>query len=212
MFHRDTGSVLGADESLTTLVITGTVTDLRTQSFIHTTTTAAPGEEEGGDDDDIEREGGYPPRKPRPDLNRNRTAAPRTITQGPGTFEYTATRGRDKTVVNRCHLEGQASAECNVTHVGKGWYTKKQPDFVGEWSTYNFTWTSGGRYGFAPVTLTAGLEKLPKETAPPPDVENDGGEEGTGSGSVREMLHGAGAPAAAAAVLVGFVLGAFAII
>lgn len=115
--------------------------------------------------------------------------------------------------MNRCKLEGMDSASCDLTHVGKGWYTKKQPDFAGEWSTYNFTWTSGGSYGYAPVTITAGLEKLPAETAPAGGKGADGDKEGAGAGSFSGKARGARTVAVIAAITVtGIVLGGFALI
>lgn len=61
--------------------------------------------------------------------------------------------------INRCSLNGTASAVCNLTHVGNAWYSKETA-WNGTFSTYSYTWTSGDRFGFAPVTITRGAEML----------------------------------------------------
>ncbi|CAK7230121.1 hypothetical protein SCUCBS95973_007463 [Sporothrix curviconia] len=96
----------------------------------------------------------------------NATGPPSTITQGPSTFVFTGTRSGDpsRTVVNQCRLSGTTSARCNLTHVGPIWYTA-DANWNGTYSTYNYTWTSGDRYGFAPCTVTAGVSLLGPPTA-----------------------------------------------
>ena len=65
--------------------------------------------------------------------------------------------------INRCSLNGTESAVCNLTHVGTAWYTKNTA-WNGTFSTYSYNWTSGDRFGFAPVTITAGAEMLAATT------------------------------------------------
>ncbi len=91
----------------------------------------------------------------------NATGPPSTITQGPTTFVFSGTRWGDpsRTIVNQCRLSGTTSARCNLTHVGPIWYTG-DPNWNGTYSTYNYTWTSGDRYGFAPCTVTQGVNLL----------------------------------------------------
>jgi hypothetical protein len=48
---------------------------------------------------------------------------------------------------------------CNLTHVGSAWYVRNTA-WNGTYSTYKYNWTSGDRFGFAPVTITAGAELL----------------------------------------------------
>jgi hypothetical protein len=194
MFHRDSGSIIGVDDSATTFVVTGTMTDLRTspspiaESTSNSTT-----------------------KTPRfsftPSAFVNRTGIPSTITQGPTTFEYTGTQyGQDRTLVNRCKLDGMTSATCDLTHVGKGWYTRKHPGFSGTWSTYNYSWTSGDRFGFAPVTITAGLEKL-AEQRPAKSTEGESGGSRLGS-----PLSGNYVPMSGTAVLISFIWGTLAVV
>jgi len=109
--------------------------------------------------------------------------------------------------VNRCRLEGLTWATCDLTHLGKGWYTRRNPDFSGDWSTYNYTWTSGDRFGFAPVTITAGVEKLPAGGgAAEPTEDSQDGAAGGGRGG---MLQGA---KMLAIILGGFVVGILSLI
>lgn len=86
------------------------------------------------------------------------TGHPSTITQGPATFLFTHTHPDtpDQTLVNRCSLNGTASARCAMTHVGAAWYARNAA-WNGTFSTYRYNWTSGDRFGFAPVTVTAGI-------------------------------------------------------
>ncbi|KAK1751684.1 hypothetical protein QBC47DRAFT_433671 [Echria macrotheca] len=147
MLHRDSGSVLGIASNLTTFVITTTRADQRPPPA-HTRT------------DNVTT--GIPTLASTRKLGKGNstTGAPSTITQGPATFMFTGTRfGPDHTLVNRCSLNGTASAICNLTHVGSAWYTKETA-WNGTFSTYSYTWTSGDRFGFAPVTITAGAEML----------------------------------------------------
>lgn len=156
LFHRDSGRVVGidkgGDDAATTFVITTTRGDRRprpTHSRTDNVTT------------------GIPTLTWRP-TQRNWTGEPSTITQGPGTFEFTGARfgGANHTVVNRCSLNGTANAACNLTHVGSIWYTG-DPEWNGTFSTYSYNWTSGDRFGFAPVTITEGIELMgpPSTTA-----------------------------------------------
>ncbi|KAM7204038.1 hypothetical protein V8F20_003736 [Naviculisporaceae sp. PSN 640] len=154
LFHRDSGSVLGIEEDRTTYVITTTRTDLRPKPTGNATTTlttslATPSRKFGPP-------GGW----------GNGTGRPSTITQGPATFLYTGTRsGPGRTVINRCSLNGTVSAACNMTHVGDVWYTNN-PTWNGTYSTYSYNWTSGDRFGYAPVTITQGAELLDGPAAP----------------------------------------------
>jgi hypothetical protein len=152
MFHRDSGSIIGADDSATTFVVTATLSDQRTRPMATRTdnvTTNIP-----------------TLRRNTVSWHLNMTAKPSTITQGPSTFLFTGSGyGPNRTLVNRCRLNGTRSATCNLTHVGAGWYTHSPGGFDGTYRTTNYSWTSGDRFGFAPVTITAGVEKLPPATA-----------------------------------------------
>lgn len=148
----------------------------------------------------------------------NATGQASTVTQGPSTFAYTgrawgfnagppgasnsaSSAGASVpgyTVVNRCSLNGTHSARCNMTHVGAEWYTAVQA-WNGSYWTYSYNWTSGDRFGFSPVTITAGVEKLP-----PPGAQST-----SSSGALRQRAPPIAAPEAlvtrllAGVVLVG---------
>jgi hypothetical protein len=158
LFHRDSGAVIGVDAQATTFVITTTRTDQR-PSPTHSRT------------DNITT--GIPTLKAtRPTGNFSNgpwwggVGGPSTITQGPSTFLFTGTRngfgGPNHTVINQCRLNGTVSAACNLTHVGAVWYTGNA-EWNGTYSTYSYNWTSGDRFGFAPVTITLGVDLM----APP---------------------------------------------
>ncbi|KAL1882003.1 hypothetical protein VTK73DRAFT_2985 [Phialemonium thermophilum] len=153
LFHRDSGSVIGVDKNAATYVITTTRGDQR-PSPTHSRT------------DNITT--GIPTLMSRPTWHYNGTGGPSTVTQGPSTFLYTGTRfgGPQHTIVNRCSLNGTVAAACNLTHVGSVWYTDDS-GWNGTYSTYSYNWTSGDRFGFAPVTITKGAELLgpPEPTA-----------------------------------------------
>ncbi|KAK5664196.1 hypothetical protein OQA88_412 [Cercophora sp. LCS_1] len=148
LVHRDSGSVLGINADLTTYVITSTRVDQRpvqTQSVTEngTTTITTLGSSR------------------RIGQITTTTGQPSTITQGPATFMFTGTRyGPDHTL---CSLNGTESAVCNLTHVGSAWYAKNTA-WNGTFSTYSYNWTSGDRFGFAPVTITEGAELLQGST------------------------------------------------
>lgn len=56
------------------------------------------------------------------------------------------------------------------------WYTR-DTSWNGTFSTYSYNWTSGDRFGFAPVTITAGAELL---TGPDPTASGGGSDSGGG--------------------------------
>ena len=143
--QRATGSVLSVDDTATTFVITTTRGEsVPTWTHLNNSAIATA----------------MPTRSWAP---RNATGFPSTITQGPETFIYTGTRwGPRHSVINRCSLNGTNSAQCNLTQVGAVWYTK-DPDWNGTFSTYSYNWTSGDRFGFAPVTITAGVQLMGPE-------------------------------------------------
>ncbi|KAK3996118.1 hypothetical protein QBC44DRAFT_387163 [Cladorrhinum sp. PSN332] len=90
----------------------------------------------------------------------NATGQPTTITQGPNTFQFTGTRyGPNHSLINRCTLNGTLSAACNMTYLGTAWYARDSA-WNGTFSTYSYNWTRGDRFGYAPVTVTAGAELL----------------------------------------------------
>ncbi|KAK4650110.1 hypothetical protein QC762_702224 [Podospora pseudocomata] len=134
--------------------------------------------------------------------DRNGTGQPITITQGPSTFMFTGSRGWEKgqSVVNRCSLGGTTEAVCNLTHVGRAWYTGDR-EWEGEYSTYSYTWTEGDRFGFVGVTVTAGGEMLSEE---------NGGDDGvgtTGKGDgVRSANGGVGRRGVNGGVMMGWVV------
>lgn len=74
-------------------------------------------------------------------------------------------------------------------------YTKN-PEWNGSYSTYSYNWTTGDRFGFAPVTITEGAELL---TGPSPTAS---GASNAAAGVVRA------GPATAAAVVQALVLAA----
>ncbi|CAK7237253.1 hypothetical protein SEUCBS140593_009896 [Sporothrix eucalyptigena] len=164
VLHHVCGSVAGvdADGGATTYVITTTRVDL-----VATST--------GSDNGTVAPTSASPSTHRTPTASiitalsswtNNATGPPSTITQGPSTFVFTGTRSGDpsRTVVNQCRLSGTSSARCNLTHVGPIWYTA-DANWNGTYSTYNYTWTSGDRYGFAPCTVTAGVSLLGPPTA-----------------------------------------------
>lgn len=197
-YHHDSGSVLAADESLTTLVITRSVDAIphtqgwRTRSGHHgppdATITTAPSVPAGPAGQ--ARDQATPPLPPPPSLlpppaptspatgtngTTTRSWPPRggprshnigtvTVTQGPSTFIYTGKSSPSRAVENRCSLNGTTSAACLLTFIGEEWY-KSTPGWDGSLRTLPYNWTVGKPFGFAPVTLTAGVEKLPKATA-----------------------------------------------
>jgi hypothetical protein len=197
--HRNAGSVMDVDASAATYVITGTrttpkPTDSITISDPADSPTSLPASLASATS-----------KMKGPPSHRNKTGSPSTITQGPSTFLFTVERGQERTVVNRCRLEGFTWATCDLTHIGKGWYTHRNPDFNGEWSTYNYTWTTGDRFGFAPVTITAGVEKLPV-LGEAPEATSDS-QDGAAGGGKPGMLKEANILAALLGVVVGvFVL------
>lgn len=172
VFHRDSGNVIGVDAQATTFVITTTRTDQRSKpspTRPHTdngTTTPAASNPSSPTSSGHPAHSGF-------NFTFPSVGFPSTITQGPSTFLYTGTRfGPNHTIVNQCRLNGISSAACNLTHVGAVWYTA-DPGWNGTYSTYSYNWTSGDRFGFAPVTITAGVNLM----APP------GATAGTASGS-----------------------------
>ncbi|KAK0711193.1 hypothetical protein B0H67DRAFT_555213 [Lasiosphaeris hirsuta] len=189
MLHKDSGAVIGVEADRTTFVITSTRVDNRPLP-LHSRT------------DNVTT--GIPTlTSPRLGHITNATGLASTITQGPSFFAYTGTRyGPDHTLVNRCSLNGTASAVCNLTHVGAVWYTK-DPAWNGTFSTYSYNWTSGDRFGFAPVTITAGAEMLAETNPTASGTPN-------GAAALPRALGGsAGAAVAVGAVLavgVGFIL------
>ena len=196
ILHRDCGSVAGVDATATTLVITATLTDQRTAS-------ASPGRTRT---DNVTTN--IPTLRRTESLHFNRTFWPSTVTQGPSTFLFTGSYyGPNRTLVNRCRLNGTTSATCNLTHVGDGWYTRLDPGWNGTYSTYNYSWTSGDRFGFAPVTLTAGVEKLPAATAKA--TSSNAAAPGAGRGPPRGLLGEMGGLLCSSAVVGAFVLGIF---
>lgn len=157
VLHRVSASILSIDTSasLTTLILTSTRLDQRSTSpsqtpsqtgtpasTTTTTTTTIP----------------PPQSRPTPPPLGPTTGHPSTITQGPATFLFTHTHPDtpDQTLINRCSLNGTASARCSMTHVGAAWYARNAA-WNGTFSTYRYNWTSGDRFGFAPVTVTAGI-------------------------------------------------------
>lgn len=152
LLHRDSGSVLNIEAGLTTYVITTTRVDQRSlpantpiDNATITSPTLASTRQLG--------------------RVNNTTGPPSTVTQGPATFMFTGTHfGSGHTLINRCSLNGTVSAVCNLTHVGSAWYTRNTA-WNGTYSTYKYNWTSGDRFGFAPVTITAGAGLL---SAPDP--------------------------------------------
>ncbi|KAK4227698.1 hypothetical protein QBC38DRAFT_544883 [Podospora fimiseda] len=94
-----------------------------------------------------------------------------TITQGPETVMFTGVVGYgDRTLVNRCTLNGTTSAGCNVTFLGGGtkWHdTRGNGETTAAALTHSYNWTLSGDNkfgGWAPVTVTAGGELLLRES------------------------------------------------
>jgi len=85
--------------------------------------------------------------------------------------------------------------------VGSAWYTRNTA-WNGTYSTYRYNWTSGDRFGFAPVTITAGAERLVG-----PDPTASGKPNGAGGG-LRASPEG-GSVVGATVVAVAVALGVF---
>lgn len=156
---RDFGVVIGVDASATTYVVTST----------HTVPSWPPSTSSSGPPPASVTPGPPPPQplspSPSPviqrDGNSNATGTPTTITQGPSTFAFTSSdvNVANKTLVNQCQLSGTTSATCSMTRVGEAWYAGDRR-FNGTWSTYNYTWSTGDPWGYAPVTITSGASLL----------------------------------------------------
>jgi len=192
LLHRDSGSVLNIDAGagLTTFVVTATRVDQRSLPTNTPTDNVTIGSVTLASTRQLGRA-------------NNTTGAPSTITQGPATFMFTGTRlGSDLTLVNRCSLNGTVTAVCNLTHVGSAWYTRNK-SWNGTFSTYNYTWTSGDRFGFAPVTITDGAERL-VAADPTASGKPNGAARGAGLGGSPGIR--VAAFVAAAAVVVGVVV------
>jgi len=154
LLQRASGSVLNIDAGLTTYIVTSTRIDQRSLPTETPTESVTIGSITLASTRQLGRA-------------NSTTGQPSTITQGPATFMFTGTRfGSDHTLVNRCSLNGTVSAVCNLTHVGSAWYAKNTA-WNGTYSTYKYNWTSGDRFGFAPVTITAGAELLDAALASP---------------------------------------------
>ncbi|KAK3937235.1 hypothetical protein QBC46DRAFT_267923 [Diplogelasinospora grovesii] len=174
LFHRDNGRVIGinsADNSQTTFVVTMTRVDLRPEPTHSRTDNVTTG---------ISTLTGTSGRHKHPNRTVDNTIDATTITQGPATFMFTGTRyGADHTLINQCSLNGTVAAACNLTHVGSAWYNTKDAasSWNGTYSTYSYNWTSGDRYGFAPVTITQGAEMIATDASNPTSsgVANAGG-------------------------------------
>lgn len=157
VLHRVSASILSIDTSasLTTLVLTSTRLDQRS-----TTPTQTPPSQTTPASTTTTTTTTIAPPQSRPTLPPlgPTTGHPSTITQGPATFLFTHTHPDtpDQTLINRCSLNGTASARCSMTHVGAAWYARNAA-WNGTFSTYRYNWTSGDRFGFAPVTVTAGI-------------------------------------------------------
>jgi len=196
LLHRVGGHVVGVDDSATTFVITTTRMDLRPSTLTRTDniTTAIP------------------TLKPTRSWSYNATGSPSTITQGPSTFMFTGTRWGDpnRTIVNQCKLNGTANARCSLTHVGPIWY-RNDPSWNGTFSTYGYNWTSGDRYGFAPCTVTKGVELMGPPIMTSTTSTNGAAGQGPwrpGPGRVEELRW----LASTAGLFVAVVLGVFLII
>lgn len=77
------------------------------------------------------------------------------------------------------------------------WYTR-DPGWDGTFSTYSYNWTSGDRFGFAPVTVTQGAELL---TGPDPTPSQNAGSLSLSPPSM-VLFGGGGGPAGVALVVV----------
>ncbi|KAH8894853.1 hypothetical protein GQ53DRAFT_839256 [Thozetella sp. PMI_491] len=179
LFHRASGGVIGVDADRTTFLVTTTRRDLRpSPTHSHPDNITIP--------------------------IATATGQPSTITQGPATFIFTGTR-YNKTYINQCSLNGTVSAVCNLTHVGSAWYTSNR-DWNGTYSTYTYNWTTGARWGFAPVTITMGAELI---TVPNPTASRSANAAAGGSSSTSlegRWFVGTGLAIAAAMVLGAAVL------
>lgn len=159
VLHRVSASILSIDTSasLTTLILTSTRLDQRSTSTSPSQTPSQTGTPASTTTTTTTT---IPPPQSRPTLPPlgPTTGHPSTITQGPATFLFTHTHPDtpDQTLINRCSLNGTASARCSMTHVGAAWYARNAA-WNGTFSTYRYNWTSGDRFGFAPVTVTAGI-------------------------------------------------------
>ncbi|KAK0738375.1 hypothetical protein B0T18DRAFT_433193 [Schizothecium vesticola] len=157
LLHRVSASLLSIDtsQSLTTLVLTSTRIDQRSSTSPTPTPTASTAASTTTTTTTT-----IPPPQSRPSLPPipPTIGHPSTITQGPATFLFTHAHPDtpDQTLINRCSLNGTAAARCSMTHVGAAWYARN-PAWNGTFSTYRYNWTSGDRFGFAPVTVTAGI-------------------------------------------------------
>jgi len=115
--------------------------------------------------------------------------------------------------INRCSLNGTEFAVCNLTHVGSAWYARAGTSWNGTYSTYSYNWTKGDRFGFAPVTITAGAELLSEGEPTASSSPNGalrawggGGGGGSNNGLLRGLVDGGG-PAVAVVVGAGMALG-----
>jgi hypothetical protein len=170
--HQASGAAVGIDARATTFVITTTVINQPPRPTFRSSVngTAVTGS-------------GASITSGPPLLNTSfpTVGSPSTITQGPSTFEYTGARypGDGRTVINRCRLTGTTSAQCNLTHIDAAWYTATR--WNGTHSTFSYNWTTGHRFGFAPVTITLGVDLMgPVSTAPAPDKTSNRNENAAG--------------------------------
>ncbi|ORY03558.1 hypothetical protein BCR34DRAFT_634900 [Clohesyomyces aquaticus] len=90
------------------------------------------------------------------------TGAPATVTQGPGVFKQTVNFGvggnaSAQSDEVQCNLHGTTSAECETRYFGAGSVTESAAT-AGQTEAWNATGGSG--WGWADVTVTAGVEKL----------------------------------------------------
>jgi len=210
LLHRVCGNVVAADETATTYVITTTRMDVRFASGTTIvdvpTRTSSPVRTAAADGSNSTTSYSV--------SSYNATGPPSTITQGPTTFAFTGTRWGDanRTIINQCRLNGTSNARCNLTHVGPIWYTN-DPSWNGTFSTFSYNWTSGDRYGFAPCTVTQGVEMMgpvlitetTSTNAAPPRVGGRHGVVGVRADEVRDMV-------CSAALLVAFVFGLFVLV
>ena len=192
LLHRVGGSVAGVDDTATTFVITTTRMDLRPSTLTRTDniTTAIP-----------------TLRPTTRGWTYNATGPPSTITQGPTTFLFTGTRWGDpsRTIINQCRLNGTGAARCNLTHVGPIWYTN-DANWNGTFRTYSYNWTSGDRYGFAPCTVTSGVELMGPPTLTATTSTNGAAGASRGGPSRTDEVRGL---ASTAGLFVAFIFGLF---
>lgn len=174
LLHSDSGSVLGVDDAGRTTFVITTTRILSPVSVPPRPSTSTPTMlVVSGSTMTL---GARPSPLPTLTTPVTNTGVASTVTQGPSTYEYTGPPAYGPvgyTIVNRCRLlNGTRSARCNLTHVGAEWYTGPGPfagtasisrtsSWNGTFRTYSYNWTEGDRFGFAPVTITAGVEKLP---------------------------------------------------